>query len=270
MQACFGVSERRVCAMLPLARNTLRYRPQRQGYEALILRIRDIATARPRFGYQRVLVMLRREGWKVNHKLVYRLYREEGLNLRQKRRIKRGSHLRVPPTMALSPNERWSMDFVMDELTCGRRFRVLTMVDNWNRFSPMLRVDFSLRGTCVAAALEEARVQHGLPKIITVDNGSEFISRALGAYAYEHGIRLDFIRPGKPVENALIESFNRRLRDECLNANLFFTFADARQKIEAWRKDYNQDQPHSALGDFSPLDYTAKHRKNRVYDAAAV
>ena len=156
MQAYLGISERGVCAVLPLPRNTLRDRPQRQGYGARILRIRDSATARPRFDDQRV---------------------------------------RVLPTMALRPNERWGMNFVMDELTCGRRFRVLTMVPNWNRFSPMLRVDFCSRGTCVAAPLQEARGQHGLPKIITVDKGSEFILRALGTCACGHAIRLNFIRP---------------------------------------------------------------------------
>ena len=144
------------------------------------------------------------------------------------------------------------------------------MVDNWNRFSFLSRVGFCLRGACVAAALQEARVRHGLPENISVDNESKFISKALDAYAYEHGRRLDFIRPKKTIEYNVIESFNGCLRDECLNVDLFFTLADARQKIEAWTKDYNQDRPHSALGDLSPLDYTANHRKNRVYDAAAV
>jgi putative transposase len=203
----------------------------------------------------------------VNHKLVYRLYTEERLSVRTKKRTKRASHLRVVLPAAEAPKERWSMDFVADELAGGRRFRILTVVDQFSRMSPLLEPDFSLTGAKVAAALDRAAIRHGLPRSITVDNGSEFFSKAMDTWAYRNGVRLDFIRPGKPVENAYIESFNGRLRDECLNAEIFFSIEDARKKLERWRIDYNADRPQSSLGNLAPVEFERRSQENRITES---
>lgn len=252
----FPVGVRRACGLLRFNRASWYYRPHPCDDRAIRGRICELAQARPRFGFQRIHVLLRREGWLVNKKRVHRIYREEGLTVRLRRRRKRASQLRIMPPPARQLNERWSMDFVMDTLLDGRRFRALTVVDNWNRHSPLIEPDFTLTGPKVVAVLDRVARRSGYPKIITVDNGSEFASKVLDAWAYEHGIKLDFIRPGKPVENAVIESFNGRFRDECLNANVFVSLHDARQKIEAWRIDYNEHRPHSALGDLTPQEFT--------------
>jgi putative transposase len=221
-------------------------------------RLRELAQARPRFGYRRLHVLLRREGWAVNHKRVYRLYCEEGLSMRTKRHKKRVSHLRVVVPAPTARNERWSMDFVTDSLDNGRRFRALTVVDNFTRECPLIEVEFSLTGQQVVAVLQRLAERHGFPKTITVDNGAEFISKAVDTWAYQHGVQLDFIHPGKPVENAFIESFNGRLRDECLNTSVFISLADAKAKLEAWRVDYNLSRPHSSLGQLTPSEFVRK------------
>jgi putative transposase len=196
----------------------------------------------------------------VNKKRTYRIYREEGLSVRTKARKKRGSHLRVVPAAATAPNERWAMDFVHDQLMSGGRFRALTVVDTFTRQCPLIAVDTTFTGKKVAAALDELAADRGYPRTITVDNGTEFYSKEMDAWAYRHGVRLDFIRPGKPVENGCIESFNGRLRDELLNTELFLDINDARRKIEVWRRDYNGNRPHSALCDMTPDEFAAKNR----------
>lgn len=231
------------------------------------LRLRELAHARPRFGYLRVHVMLPREGWVVNRKRVYRLYREEGLMVRLTCRRKRASPLRGLLPQPRQLNERWSMDFVADTLLDGRRFRTLTVVDNWSRHSQLLEVDFTLTGTKVVAALERVAKRSGYPQMITVDNGSEFTSKALDAWADAHGVKLDFIRPGKPVEDAVIESFNGRFRDECLNATVFVSLHDARQKIDAWRIDYTEHRPHGALGNCTPREFVAQAAQTGLQEA---
>lgn len=200
--------------------------------------------------------MLKREGWHVGSERVRRLYREEGLRLRlrPKRRRKLASHLRVVAPPPQRPRERWSMDFMVDSFIDGRRFRVLTVVDIFSRHSPIIEADTSLNGTKVVAALERAAKRFGYPQVMQVDNGTEFQSKVLDAWAFEHGVKLDFIRPGKPIDNCYIESFNARLRDECFNTNVFVSLADARRKIEAWRVDYNDHRPHSSLGDRPPRE----------------
>jgi putative transposase len=239
-----------------MSRALFAYRSRRPTQEHLRRRLRELAQARPRYGYRRVHVLLRREGWAVNMKRVRRLYRLEGLQLRH--RVRRRKHVslhRGIPPAASRAHERWSMDFVHDALIDGRAFRVLTVIDQWSRWSPILEVAQSMTGAAVAAALDRAIARHGKPKTITVDHGTEFTSRALDEWAYRRGVTLDFIRPGKPVENGFIESFNGKLRDECLNANQFLSIEDARRKIEAWRIDYNLHRPHSALGHRSPQEY---------------
>jgi len=250
-----GASHRRVCGLLELGRSTFYYVSQRKDDRALRMRLRELAGARPRFGYRRLYVMLRREGWLVNHKRVYRLYGEEGLSVRTKKRRKRASHCRVAPEPPSAPNQRWGMDFIADALDDGRRFRALTIVDVFTRECLAIEADLSLPARRVTAVLNRLAVTRGLAKIITVDNGSEFFSREMDSWAYCHGVQLDFIRPGKPVENAYIESFNGRLRDECLNAELFLTLDDAKDKLAEWKRDYNKVRPHTSLGDIPPSEF---------------
>jgi putative transposase len=217
----------------------------------------------------RIWVLLRREGWPVNRKRVRRLYRLDGLQLRM--RVRRRKHIalhRGPAPIPTGPTERWSMDFVHDTLADGRPIRILTVVDNGSRHSPMLEVDFRMSGETVGQALD--RVLHGVsgPRSITVDHGTEFQSRALEDWAYRRGVQLDFIRPGKPVENAFIESFNGRLRDECLNVHQFASLAEAQTIIEAWRLDYNQRRPHSSLGHLTPNEFLAQRQGQQIVEEA--
>jgi putative transposase len=256
----FHISRQRACRLIRLGRSTYYWRSKARDQTPLRTRLRELAEARPRFGYPRLHVMLRREGWKVNIKRVYRLYRLEGLNVRYKKRKKRASHLRVVPPPPTAPNERWSMDFMRDTFDDGRPFRILTVVDNFTRECPLLAADTSLTGKCVAELLDGIAAERGYPKTITVDNGTEFYSKAMDSWAYRRGVQLQFIRPGKPVENAFIESFNGRLRDELLNGELFMGLLDARQKLEAWRRDYNENRPHSSIGDLTPVEFANQVR----------
>ncbi len=260
-QTTYGASLTRACALMQISRSLHAYTSRRAGQEALRLRMRELAQARPRFGYRRIHVLLRRDGWGVNLKRVRRLYRLEGLQLRLRvRRRKHASLHRGIPPAASQAHERWSMDFVHDALLDGRPFRVLTVVDQWSRWSPILEVAQGMSGKAVAEALDRAIAKHRKPRSITVDHGTEFTSRALDDWAYRRGVLLDFIRPGKPVENGFVESFNGKLRDECLNANQFLSIEDAKRKIEAWRIDYNVHQPHSGLGDASPAEWMKRVR----------
>jgi putative transposase len=236
-------------------RATMNHRSRRDPQTALKMRLRELAASRVRFGYRRLTVMLRREGWPVNAKRIYRLYTADDLAVRTKVRKKIARRARVPVQAATRPNEKWSMDFIAARLIDGRWFRVLTVVDQFTRECLVLLADRSLSGQKVALALSQVIAERGAPVSITVDNGSEFYSRAMEAWAYQYGVQLDFIRPGRPVENSYIESFNGRLRDECLNVEVFFALADVREKLELWRRDYNQVRPHSALGDRSPEEF---------------
>lgn len=257
----FGLSVRRACRLVGLGRSTQQYQPRPKADEApLRQRLRELAEQRRRFGAPRLHVLLRREGWRVNHKRTERLYREEGLALRRRRHRKRAAGVRVTLPLPTRPNERWSMDFLHDRLADGRRFRVLTMVDAYSREAPAIAADSSLTGAKVVEILERLAETRGLPKAITIDNGPEFAGSALDAWAYRRGIVLDFIEPGKPVQNAYVESFNGRLRDECLNEHWFTTLEEARGLIEAWRQDYNTVRPHSSLGDLTPVEFAERER----------
>ena len=195
----------------------------------------------------------------VNHKRVERLYREEGLSLRKRKRRKTAAMDRVIPPKPEKPNERWSMDFVTDSTVTGRRFRVLAIIDDYSRECPAAEVDTSLGGSRVVSVLERLAETRGLPKVITMDNGPEFAGKALDEWAYRRGVKLNFIRPGKPIENAFAESFNGRLRDECLNENWFLSVQEARDIIEVWRKDYNEARPHSSLNGLTPSEFAEKY-----------
>jgi putative transposase len=222
------------------------------------MRLKELAAARPRFGYKRLWLLLRREGWRVNHKRIHRLYKLVGLQLRYKSKKKRPSHARVPMAMPEKLNQCWSMDFISDRLDNGQQFRILAVIDLFSRECLIMKAGTSLTGTHVVKSLEEIRRNRPLPQAITVDNGSEFISKKLDAWAYFYGVKLDFIRPGKPIENAFVESFNGRLRDECLNTNIFNSLSDVQEKLESWLKDYNVARPHSAIGNLSPAEFAER------------
>ena len=249
------VSIRRACQALPVDRSTYHYRSKRTGQAPLLKRIKEISQTRVRYGYRRVHVLLRREGWVVNEKRVWRLYRELGLQLRNKspkRRVK--AKLREDRKPALGPNDVWAMDFVHDQLFDGRKIRVLTMIDTFTRLAPAIDVRQTYKGVDVVATLERAIMEVGLPRTIRVDNGPEFISRDLDLWAFVRGVTLDFSRPGKPTDNAFIESLNGKFRAECLNANWFLSLDEARRKCEAWRRDYNEVRPHSSIGNKTPIE----------------
>lgn len=254
----FEISRQRACGLLQLQRSSFYYRSRRKEHVALKMRLKELAMVRVRFGYPRLTVLLKREGWVVGKKLVYRLYRELGLQMRSKRRRKYASAHRVPIEAASGSNERWSMDFVTERLENGRYFRVLTVIDQYTRECLKLEVGYRMTGELVAECLEAVAKLRGHPKSITVDNGTEFCSRVMDNWAYYNGVKLDFIRPGKPVENGYIESFNGRLRDECLNVHLFWSLEDAQNKIEEWRMDYNTQRPHSALANLAPAVFATQ------------
>lgn len=254
MRADWNVSIRRACRLLQLDTSSYQYKSRRHGQAGLEKRIKEICETRVRYGYRRVHVLLRREGWQINHKRTYRIYKELGMQLRNKtpkRRVK--AKLREDRQQAIGPNDIWAMDFVHDQLATGRRLRILTVVDIFSRYVPVLDARFSYRGEDVVRALEKVCGQIGYPKTIRVDQGSEFISRDMDLWAYRSGVTLDFSRPGKPTDNAFIEAFNGRFRAECLNAHWFLSLADAAEKLEDWRNYYNEDRPHSAIGNKPPI-----------------
>jgi len=248
----YQVSEKRACELIGITRWINRYQSRRDPQTGLRMRLRELAGSRVRYGYRRLTVLLRREGWTVNTKRVYRLYREEGLQVRTKKRAKRAAHTRVSLREAGRPNQRWSMDFVSDRLADNRWFRILTVVDQYTRECLCLQADRSQTGEKVVEQLKRLVALRGVPESITTDNGSEFAGQAMDTWAHQAGVKLDFIQPGRPVQNGYIESFNGRLRDECLNTEVFSTLADAREKLECWRQDYNETRPHSALADRTP------------------
>ena len=260
----YAVSKRRACRLMQLYWSSYNYQPVMRDERALIVRIRDLAAARVRYGYRRITVLLKREGWSVGKKRVYRIYKAEGLEVRTKKRKKRAAQRRVSLPAASAAQERWSMDFMSDRLVNGRPFRILTVVDQYTRACPLLLADTSIGGHKVTAALTKAAEGIGLPETITVDNGPEFAGKVMDEWAYGHGIELDFIRPGKPVENGYIESFNGRLRDELLNTELFCTLAEAKEKLEAWRLDYNTQRPHSSLGYRPPAEYAQRAMSKKI------
>jgi putative transposase len=231
-------------------------------------RIEEIAAAKRRYGYRRVHLRLRREGWEVNRKRVYRPYREAGLAVRRRKRKRIGVFERKPLPKPTTANVSWSMDFVADGLIGGRRLRCLTIVDDCTRECLAIEVDTSLPGLRVQAVLDRLADTRGLPQSITVDNGPEFDGKVLDQWAYRTGVQLSFIHPGKPNENAYIESFNGKFRDECLNEHWFLSLAHARNIIEAWRIEYNTERPHSSLGNRTPQEFAtsqANKEEERVF-----
>ncbi len=242
-----------------MSRSTWQYEPQRKrDDEPLKAAILKIAEKRRRFGQDRILLMLKREGWKDNHKRVSRVYGELGLSLRLKRRQKRSAAVRVPMPVPTRPNQVWSMDFVHDRLSSGRVLKCLVVVDEYSRECLAIEVDFGISGERVIRVLNRLIELRGKPEAIRSDNGPEFAGNALDAWAYSTGVKLDFIQPGKPTQNAYCESFNGRFREECLNDNQFLTLPEAQTTIEFWRRDFNDERPHSSLNGLTPSEFAAK------------
>jgi putative transposase len=264
-----GISERRACAYAALHRSTSRYNSKRDPRPELVSRIRELAAERPRYGYRRLHVLLRRDAqWAdVNRKLLYRLYRQEGLAVRRRKRKQLRMPRPAPLPLPSRPNERWAMDFVHDYLTDGRRLRTLNVVDTCTRECLAIEVDLSLTGERVARVLDALLWKYGLPRAITVDNGPEFISNALDRWAHAHGVELHFIQPGKPTQNAFVESFNGKFRDEFLSQGRWPTVARARVEAELFRVDYNDVRPHSALANSTPSAFAAVARRSLTHPA---
>ena len=257
-----GLSERQACGLVGMHRASWRYARQESNDAPLRARLRELAGERARFGYRRLWAMLRREKnadgtrrWAVSHKRVHRIYREEGLAMRRKESKRLRSVARTPLQLPTRANQVWTMDFTKDQLASGRAFRTLNLMDGCTREALWIEVDTSLPGPRVVRVLEGLKQTRGVPEVIQVDNGPEFIGQAVDQWAFAHGVRLHFIEPGKPVQNAFIESFNGKFRDECLNQNWFVSLDQARRIIEAWRVDYNTVRPHSSLGYRTPEEF---------------
>jgi len=253
-----GYSQRRACALVGIEPKSYRYVSKRSDDGPLRQRLRALALERRRFGYRRLGLMLEREGITLNGKKLYRLYREERLMVRKRGGRKRALGTRAPMALPQRPNQRWSLDFVSDALACGRRFRILAVVDDFSRECLALVVDNSLSGIRVARELDRIVAMRGRPCMIVSDNGTELTSRAMLGWQQQHKIEWHYIAPGKPTQNGFIESFNGRLRDECLNEHLFTSLAEARRIIEAWRIDYNTRRPHTSLNGLTPAEFAAR------------
>jgi putative transposase len=251
----FAMSQRRSCALLAIDRTSCRYVAKRQADEDLRTRLIELAARKSRWGYRTLCDIIRRDRV-VNHKKVHRIYKLEQLQVRRRRRRKRATAAqRVPMAVPDRPNQRWSMDFTRDTLANGRAFRTLNIVDDYTRECPAIEVDHSLPGMRVVRVLERLAETRGLPEAIVVDNGPEFAGRVLDRWAYRRNVRLHFIDPGKPVQNAFVESFNGKFRDQCLNEHWFVDLADARRTIAAHRQEYNSYRPHRSLGGMTPDEF---------------
>jgi putative transposase len=251
----FGLSERRGCRIVGLARSVQQYHPVGRNDAVVVDRLRVLAAENRRYGYLRLHALLRREGLVLNRKRTYRLYRDQGLQVRTRRRRKLPRRDRLAPRVPERPMQRWSLDFMSDQLADYRRFRILNIVDDYSRFCPGQIVDVSISGARLARFLDELALVYGLPEEIVLDNGPEGTSRAMFEWSQRSGVRLRFIEPGRPVQNAFVESFNGRLRDECLNQHWFLSLHHAREEIATWRRHYNTERPHSALGYRTPTEF---------------
>ena len=257
-----GLSQRRACGLVAVSRTVMNYDPKPNDLnERLRQRLKELAEKHRRYGHIRLYILIRREGFMVNHKRTERIYRQEGLSLRIRRRRKFAAVVRNPLPPATRPNERWAMDFIQDSLWNGRKFRTLSIVDTYTRECMTVEADTSLPGYRAVRILERLAEFKGLPHSIRVDNGPEFISKVLDEWAYRNGVKLDFIRPGKPVENAYVESFHGRFRDECLNENYFLDLQEAKNIIESWRIEYNTFRPHSSLDYQTPEAFLKQYEQ---------
>jgi len=252
LRSQFGMSERRACAVLTVDRKMIRYRSRRPADTELRSRLRDLAAERRRFGYRRLFILLRREGERSSLNRIHRLYREEGLAVRRRKGRRKAIGTRAPILVVAKPNARWSLDFIHDQMANGRRFRILNIVDDVTRECLAAIPDTSISGVRVARELTLLIARRGRPGMIVSDNGTEFTSNAILAWSQDHGINWHYTAPGKPTQNAYVESFNGRMRDELLNESLFISLANARAVISNWAHDYNTNRPHSSLGYQTP------------------
>ena len=259
--------QRRLCRMFGFSRSSQRYRPVKDD-NALRVRLRELAAQRRRFGYRRLHILLRREGWAINHKKLYRIYREEGLSVRKRKGRKRAIGTRTRLPSATHSNHIWSLDFMSDALEDGRRFRVLGIMDQYGRQCLDLTADTSISGARVARELDRLIECHGKPEIIVSDNGTELTSKAILKWAADNNIQWHYITPGKPSENGFTESLNGKIRDECLNEHLFRNLNHARIILEEWRQDYNHVRPHSSLNYMTPMEFLNK--SNGMMDASII
>lgn len=263
-QDVFQVSERRACSAMGFGRASHRYQSRRDTEVALRMRLKELAESRVRYGYRRLHVLLQREGWCVNHKRLYRLYCEEGLSIRTRSpKRRRSCRYRSGRSKVGAMNDVWAMDFMSDRLFDGKPFRILTIVDCYTREALATSARTNFRAYQVIDELDRLARIRGRPRNIRVDNGPEFTGRLLDQWAYLNKVELDFSRPGKPTDNAYIEAFNSRVRQECLNASWFLSMADARNRINEWRTDYNENRPHSSLGNLTPSDFAAQLNPTR-------
>lgn len=261
-------SQRRACALVGMAPKTFRYASRRPDDDAVRSRLRTLANERRRFGYRRLHILLAREGHRLNHKKLFRLYRAERLGVRRRGGRKRALGTRAPMALPQRMNQRWSLDFVSDALAFGRRFRVLAVVDDFTRECLALVADTSLSGLRVGRELDRIVALRGRPAVIVSDNGTELTSHAMLRWQEERAVLWHYIAPGKPQQNGFVESFNGRFRDECLNEHLFGSLAAARRIIEAWRIDYNTERPHTSLNGLTPTAFATRppqgHTQNRL------
>ena len=261
-------SQRRACALAGIDPRVYRRKSTRPAEDALRKRMKELSGERRRFGYRRLHILLKREGWEVNWKKIYRLYREEGLTVRKRGGRKRAIGTRAPMPIPQGPNQRWSLDFVSDALSDGRRFRILCVIDDFSRECLAAVADNSLSGTRVARELDRIAEMRGYPCMVVSDNGTELTSNAMLQWQEERKVEWHYIAPGKPMQNGFVESFNGRLRDECLNEHLFPNLIQARRLIAAWRDDYNHYRPHSSLDGLSPREYLKRSREDQNLNRA--
>lgn len=257
MKDRFGQSENKACNLVGISRSSLRYGSKKDD-DMIIKRLKVLAAQKRRYGYRRLHVLLKREGLVINHKKTQRIYRELGLSIRKKKRKKLVNALRLALPAPTRTNEVWTADFIFDALSCGRRLKCLTIVDVFSRECLAIEVSISLPGRDVVHIFNCLVDARGIPETVMVDNGPEFTGRALGEWVLENNVNLAFIRPGKPIENSFIESFNGKFRDECLNEQWFRNIEGARVKIEAWRQEYNTERPHSSLNNLTPQEFAER------------
>ncbi len=253
-----GYSQRRACSLAGIDPRVYRYRSRRPGDGAVRKRLRELASERRRFGYRRLHILLKREGFGLNWKKLYRLYKEERLTVRKRGGRKRALGTRAPMTIPQGANQRWSLDFVSDALLDSRRFRILCIIDDFSRECLATVVDNSISGVRVARELDRIAELRGYPLLVVSDNGTELTSNAMLKWQQDRGVAWHYIAPGKPMQNGFVESFNGRLRDECLNEHLFTSYAQARRIINTWRIDYNTQRPHTSLDGLTPIEFATQ------------
>jgi putative transposase len=258
-----GYRQRRACALAGIDPRVYRRPPTRTEDAELRARLKDLSSERRRFGYRRLHVLLRREGWQVNWKKLYRLYKEEGLTVRKRGGRKRALGTRAPMAIPQGPNQRWSLDFVSDSLSCGRRFRILNVIDDFSRECLAAVVDTSLSGIRVARELDRVAEMRGYPCMVVSDNGTELTSNAILKWQEDRKVEWHYITPGKPMQNGFVESFNGRMRDELLNEHLFDSLRHARNLVAEWRDDFNHRRPHSSLAGLTPREYANRSKEDQ-------